>query len=368
MSALAAWLRPRRLHLYLVHQLLLGIVVVLPVVLAMHLLILLPGIEVEATLGTDYVLAFIGLLLLNLPAIIDFNLPFIVLLGAMLGLGRLAEGGEISAMRFAGASVGGISAAVALAGAVLAGAHFTFKEQVVTRADLSLRLQGAARQIDVSSARYHWLRSPGELVGFATTERQLGHYRDMMVLRLDGAGGIEEVLRAEEAHHLGAQAGGESWRLDGVRIDSFVDNSSRALPSLVVDDLLSIPGGNLLGLRAGELSWGNMAPLECHPRPSLSSDIESYCLEYWGRLGNSLLLFSLALFASTFIYGLARVYPVSLRMMGGLLVAALCIGIGNSVPYLAKSTALPYWLLATGPALALLAISVLRLRLIARRI
>ncbi|MCH9664164.1 MAG: LptF/LptG family permease [Gammaproteobacteria bacterium] len=365
---LRSW-RARRAELYLIRQIMLGIAVVTPVVLGMYLLVLIPGIVVQSSTYLAYTFEFAWKLLVQLPAILQFNFPFIAMLGTMLGLGRMAEHGEISAIRFAGVGVYRITGVIAMTAILLAGVMFAFKEHVVTHANSIIREHKDNKQI-LSRSRhgpYHWRRFDGVLAGFAVTKQQIGYYRDVMILRFAQPDRLDEVMRAEQAEYFPSNPDDKKWRLTHVRIDDYTRDSSAYYPVLWRDEFLSANGGNWLGYQASELRLGNLDRTGCERRQDQSADTRAYCFEFWHRLAHPLLLVSLMLFASSFIYGLSRVYPVSARMMGGLAVSAAFIGLGNSIPYLSKSTDLPYSVLYIAPALLLLLISVFRILRIARR-
>ena len=98
---------------YVIRAMLGGVFVVLAVLLALSALFLFANQQDDIGIGTYTALDAFWFVLLNLPQQVFELMPIGVLIGALLGLGTLARGSELTVMRAAGISVWRIAGSVA---------------------------------------------------------------------------------------------------------------------------------------------------------------------------------------------------------------------------------------------------------------
>ena len=104
---------------YVIRAVLGGVFVVLAVLVALGALFLFANQQDDIGVGTYTALDAFWFVLLNLPQQVYEMMPIAVLIGALLGLGTLASGSELTVMRSAGISVWRIAGSVAMAGLLL---------------------------------------------------------------------------------------------------------------------------------------------------------------------------------------------------------------------------------------------------------
>jgi len=100
---------------YVIRAVLGGVFAVLAVLVALGALFLFANQQDDIGIGTYTAIDAFWFVLLNLPQQVFELMPIAVLLGALLGLGTLARGSELTVMRSAGISVWRIAGSVAMA-------------------------------------------------------------------------------------------------------------------------------------------------------------------------------------------------------------------------------------------------------------
>lgn len=168
---------------------------------------------------------------LKLPRGVYELFPIIVLLGTVLGLGGLASGSELVAMRASGVSLLRLSAAALRAGLVLALACIFVSEWLAPRAEVLEGKLRALHNLEDESSKLEsgvWLRD-GESyirVGAVVSTRLLD---EIHLYRFGPDKQLQVAIEAESARFDDGQ-----WQLSNVRYTEFGKNhvSSRQMPSM----------------------------------------------------------------------------------------------------------------------------------------
>ena len=106
---------------YVIRSMLGGVVLVMIVLLVLGALFIFVGQQDDIGTGSYTVLDALWFTALNIPQQVYELLPISALIGALVGLGTLARGSEITIMRAAGWSVWRLAGAVALGALLLFG-------------------------------------------------------------------------------------------------------------------------------------------------------------------------------------------------------------------------------------------------------
>lgn len=269
---------------------------------------------------------------LKLPEIASFILPFSVLLGGLVTLGRLSQNNEILALKAAGSSFYSILIAFTPVALGIALFHFVLADQIAPPASRSLKnfmagVEEGDTQTDLSSSASGaedlgiWLRDGQTLARINNVALDGRVLLSLVLIRLDEKGNLRERLTAASARWQG-----DFWVLYQVE-RSEIGNE---------------PGSNIERLPA--LRWdthwrpGHFADLALPPASLSLSDIWSfahnpgvathpaYYYEIW--MYRRILL----PFASILMILLAAPVAQSFQRQGGMMVR-LAIGVGLGFLY-----------------------------------
>ena len=184
--------------------------------------------------------AALAFVVMRMPGRMVALLPAATLIGGLLGLGRLAHGSELTAMRAAGASVSRLVAAALTAGALVAAAGFVVGEWVAPTAERAAHvwraaaLRGATDSgAEPGSRPGFWGRDGQRFVHFGDVLEN-GWVRDVREFRFGPDGRLLSTWHARRASPpspAGAsapEAGGNLpdgfWRLEELAISRFHDD------------------------------------------------------------------------------------------------------------------------------------------------
>ncbi len=230
---------------YVIRAVLGGVFVVLGVLLTLGALFLFANQQDDIGLGSYTALDAFWFVLLNIPQQVYEMMPIAVLIGALLGLGTLSRGSELTVMRAAGISVWRISSAVAAAGLMLV------LFAVVCGEFLAPPLQAMAKQqkllakfstITFAGRGGPWVRD-GDLLINVSQQSGGGEFGGMRIFELSPEHDLKSVATATTAK---VQPDG-SWKLSnyasttfgGERIESQRE-ASRDFQSSIGGDFLAL--------------------------------------------------------------------------------------------------------------------------------
>ena len=263
----------------------------------------------------------------TLPARIVDLLPVTVLLGGLLGLGALANHGELISMRAAAISPFRISRPVINLAFMLIALVFCLQLWVIPVVEHSATKMRAKSlvdtamieleyDVDTASSTDFWTRHQGQFirVGSVQTDRRLA---EVEIYEFDEQGNLNGLIQTESAELLK----GNTWLLHNVRQTRIEGGRSETLLSdtLLWDALLSEEQTQTLIAPASSLAptdlWQFIQHLE---ENDLNS--ESHRIMFWTQMSIPLGLLGMALLTLPFLLGSVRSVSVGQRVaMGGLI-------------------------------------------------
>ncbi len=304
---------------YLIRAALGGVLVVMAVLLTLGALFLFIGQQDDIGLGTYTALDAFSFTLLNLPQQAYELLPIGALIGALLGLGALARGSELTIMRAAGISVWRVAGSVAMAGVLL------MLLAVVCGELLAPPLQQMAKQqkafskfsnISFAGRGGAWVRD-GNLLINVTQQSAGGEFGGMRIFELSADHRLVSVATASTAT---VQADGR-WRLADYAKTEFgagaIDaqrESSRVFESGV--------SGEFLGLTVAEprqLETRVLFELIGHLRAN-GLDATAQEFAFWSRIARTTAILFATLLAVPFVFGSLRSAGSGAKTLLGVLI------------------------------------------------
>ncbi len=320
-----------RLDRYLARAVILGTLVTLAVLLPLLAFFLLAD-ELNK-LGTEAygfkdALWFVTL---SLPRYLYQVFPIATLIGALVGLGQLAQGSELVAMRAAGVSIGRIVLGGMLGGALLAAAAVVVGEWVAPPAEqraVALRqLSQSGDDVAMTSAGL-WARDGETFVNI----RRLGlgaDLRDIYIYEVRGTA----LIAATYAESATYRDGG--WVLknierslisgDGVRVERLAET---AWSSLLRPALLKV-----IVVEPQALSvWGLYRYIRFMGRTG--QDAGRYEVAFWGKLVQPLLILAMIFVAIPVLLGTSRSTGTGLKVFVGIVIGIAFYLVSRSFAFL----------------------------------
>jgi len=257
--------------------------------------------------------------LLNLPQQAYELLPITVLMGALIGLGSLARGSELTVIRSTGVSVSRIAGTTLMAAALLIGA------EVVLGEFLGPPLQQAAREqkafsklsnVSFGTGSGAWVRDGDLILNVAgqSGERQFG---GMLIFELSPQHQLLALGRARRA-----TAGADrKWLLTDYVESRFSDDSVSSSPPAQRILESNVTAG-FLGLAVqdpDQLTIGALWRLIRYYR-SNALDAREYVFALWSRIARTVAIAFCALLAIPFALGPLRSAGAGTRMALGIML------------------------------------------------
>jgi lipopolysaccharide export system permease protein len=308
-----------RLDRYLIRAVLGGVMVVLAVLLALGALFTFAGQQDDIGEGSYTALDALWFVLLNIPQQLYETMPIAVMIGALLGLGSLARGSELTVMRAAGISVWRIAGSVTMAGVLLV------ILSVLCGEFLAPPLQAMAKQqkllakfstITFAGRAGPWVRDGNLLINVAQQSGR-GEFGGMRIFELTEEHGLKSVATATTAN---VQADG-SWKLShyastkfGGELIESEHEESRDFASTVGGDFLALTVSSPRQLETRVL-WNLISHLK---QNDLDSAEQEFAL--WSRIARTVAILFAALIAVPFVFGSLRSAGSGTRTLFGVLI------------------------------------------------
>ena len=256
---------------------------------------------------------------LNLPNLAHVMLPMAVLLGALLGLGRLANQSELVVIRSAGVSQLRLAGAVTTTGVVLGLITLVLGQNVgppLENYARQIRAQAKHADSGVATGSSAWVLD-GSTIMNVTTPNADDESGGVYVFRMDVPGRLASIGRADSAgigdsnEWLLSNLAETSFESDGVttRLHDVWTEPSNLSPDLV--GLAVVRPENLTGLA-----------LFRYARYLRSNGLDStlYDVAFWGRIASAVAVIPMCVLALPFVFGRLRSSGAGARMLVGLVI------------------------------------------------
>ena len=304
---------------YIVRTILSAVLLVMMVFMVLGALWVL--IDQQDDIGVGHYTAWSALwyTLFNLPQQAYELLPITVLIGALIGLGSLARGSELTVIRSTGVSLARIAGTTLMAAAILIGAELVLGEF------LGPPLQQAAREqkvfaklsnVSFGTGSGAWVRDRDLILNVAgqSSERQFG---GMLIFELSPQHELEVLGRARRA----TAGANRKWLLTDYVESRFTDDTVSSSP----------PAQRILesNVTAGFLGLAVQDPDQLTIRAlwrliqyyrSNALDAREYVFAFWSRIARTVAIAFCALLAIPFALGPLRSAGTGTRMALGILL------------------------------------------------
>ncbi len=342
-----------RLDRYVARTLLGGIALVMAVLLALGGLFLFMDEQSNIGMGRYRVVDALLHVAMNLPGFAVEALPIGTLVGAMLAIGTLARGNEITVMRAAGMSKLRLLSSVLGAGlpvlvlALLAGEYLAPRLE-----QMADERKAFARYDNVSFAGQGgaWLRDGNTIVN-VEQRSSAEQYGGMLVFELTDENRIAAVGRAERAT-AGAD---QSWQLADYRESRF--DGDRVLTRRESQHTLqSAASAGFLQLAVAEPAQLALQQLRRTIAYRRANDLDAsrYEFAFWARVARTCAILVAVLFAVPFAYGSLRSSGAGARITLGMSIGVVYFFLQRMVESGALVFNLSPLLLAWTPTLLLM--------------
>ena len=290
--------------------------------------------------------------LLNLPSQAYEIFPIIVLIGTIIGLGKLAGNSELTVLRAAGDSVKSISLSVTKLGVLFILLVFYIGEYLapdMVKYAEEFRALRLGEVVHVSEAGSFWIKDGTRFI-HVNSHANKNDEAQLSSFEFDESGRLKEVLRADEAESVD-----DGWHLSGVKRTDFGTNST-VTESIVSMELATGVDQETVGklmlipkdIPLTEL-YGYANYLEINGMES-----KSYYLSFWKRLLQPLSALGMLLLAVPFVFGSLREKSIGQRIMGGVFLGVIFFILSQLLNQLGVITQFPAIISASLPTLAIL--------------
>jgi lipopolysaccharide export system permease protein len=304
---------------YVMRALLGGVLVVIAVLLSLGALFLFANQQDDIGVGTYTALDAFWFVLLNLPQQLFELMPISVLIGALLGLGSLARGSELTVMRAAGISVWRIAGSVLMAALLLVMLAVVCGELLAPpMAEMAKRQKAISKFSNISFANRGgaWVRD-GNLLINVMQQSGSAEFGGMRIYELTPDHKLASVATASTAL---VQPDG-AWKLSRFAVTRFGGelveaerDATRVFQSTVGGDFLkdTVARPNDLDTRT---LWSLIRHLKGNELDSRTQEFA-----FWSRIARTTAILFAALLAVPFVFGNLRSAGSGARLLIGVLI------------------------------------------------
>lgn len=304
---------------YLIRTILGAVFLVMLVLLVLGALFVFIDQQGDIGVGQYTVVSAIWFTLMNLPQQAFDLLPVTVLIGALVGLGSLARGSEITVIRATGISVARLCGTVLIAGLLLIGLEVVLGEFLAPPLQEAAKEQKAFSKLNNISfgGTGAWVRDGNKILNVA---RQSGErvFGGMQVFELSPDHKLLSI------GHAGRATAGTNhkWTLGDYAESRFMDDDSvQSVPSgqRILDSNVTAQFLGLAVENPGQLTSRSLWTLIRYLQAN-ELDAREYLFAFWSRIARTVAIAFAALLAVPFALGSMRSAGAGARSMIGLIL------------------------------------------------
>ena len=334
---------------YIARSVALNILVVLFVLTGLFLFFTL--VEEAGDIGTGDYDAFAAMqyVLLQAPTSIYELFPVAVLLGALVGLGALANNSELTVLRAAGISVGRLVWAVVKLVLLLLVIVMLVEDRIAPGAmqyAKNMRSIKKSGQIALQSGRSFWLRDGDRFIHIREL-RPDGKLGEMSVYDFDAERRLHSMTHAQTAYYQNAE-----WVLENLRQTKVYAEHSEihSTPRAVWNSTLSPELLNILVLKPEDLALPELYQYIGYLKANRQR-AAPYELALWLKLVYPFSSVVMVLLAVPFVFGSMRSVSIGQRILLGTLLGIGFFVLNKTATHVGLLYNLPPWLSAVLPTL-----------------
>lgn len=257
--------------------------------------------------------------LLRLPQLTFEMLPIAALIGALLGLGGLANNSELVVMRTAGLSIARLGGMVAMSGVVLMVAAALVGEYIGPPLDYfarTMRDEMRYGQEDRDIGNAAWVKDGNMILNLERINTDF-EFGALYLYKFNSDNSLQSIARAENSGIDDT----DNWILENFRETRFEDDSVRVVESSVAVESFDLDG-EILGITL-------VKPVSLSVRGILSYvaylkrnelDSQRYETEMWSRIARTATVVLMPVLALAFVFGSLRSAGSGGRLMIGVLI------------------------------------------------
>ncbi|AKS40851.1 LPS export ABC transporter permease LptG [Wenzhouxiangella marina] len=351
-----------RLSRYLISRVLVGIGLVSLLLVGLYTLVEL--LREARSLAGDYQgLQMVAYLVETLPRRLYDVFPFAALIGVMVGLGGLASGNELVAMRASGFDRQRIIQRVLLAVILCLLLLAAMAEWLIPDLESKARAereQARSGQIQHGRQGALWLRDRDHMIRVGLSlwvDEQALVFGEIQIYRIDEASRPSRIYWAERGHHDGS-----AWQLEAVhRLQPDRNGPSDVLDRLEIESDLRPELFAATVSRPRLLSLGDLVRMgRLLERNGL--DAGRYREAFWERLYFPLNVLAMVLIGLPFVFAGMRQRNPGFNLFIGVAVGLLFFVLTRLAQGMSGIVPLPLWLTLLMPPLSIAGLAVLLLR------
>ena len=308
----------RILSIYLMRTILTSTLLVLGVLLALASLFEFIG-ELDNTMGDYGIPQALLYSVFRLPQMAFEMLPMATLIGALLGLGGLANSSELIVMRASGLSVNKLGSMVAMTGVVLMISTAFIGEYVGPPLDYfarNMRNEARFQQDESNFGHAAWVKDGPVILHLERVNSEF-EFGDIYLFRFNEDNSLRSIARAENS----GIDDSDKWILENFNETQFQDNDVQIVTSSLAVESFDV-SGDILGItlvKPVSLSaQGLLSYIRYLKKNSLSS--REYETELWSRISTTITVVIMPVLALAFVLGSLRAAGSGSRLIIGVLI------------------------------------------------